>query len=320
MQKGKSLCRSLYWKANGMPHAQKGEICMYVSKIFRNVMLLCLIVFFVPAATAADLSSFFSSPEFGFPPLLQDVKFGMTADELTQAVPAFKGDRFSYKVDGYEGISLAKDMSYGSLYSISITFAPEFTDVASFLQEKWGNAITEEELDGSTSYHWFDRDKGMRAKLKKQWDDMLLTYYQYIPFEKLFPENVPTLPTPLKGMQVGMPLAKVSETIPEFQSSRWVDLKGYFDVRIWYLARQDSTIKYFTVSFPEFENVREVLVKKWGEPQKDENGKEYWKNEELEYIDKEGNTKKGIFAIYRAETLGNDGIDFTPDLYDYEYE
>ncbi len=290
---------------------------MYGSKIFRTV--LCLIMFSVSAALAADVSSVFSGSEFGFPPLLQHVKFGMTDDEMKQAAPDFKSDYY-FTVHGNEGIRIEKDMSGGSLSSIRIKFAPEFTEVADFFQERWGAAKTAQQLDGTTVYHWLNRDAGMRAKLEKQWDEMVLTYYQYIPFETLFPEPVPMLPTPLTGMQIGLPLATVIETIPEFQSSRWVDLKGYCDVRIWHNLREDSTIKYFSVSFPDLENVRDRLIEQWGTPETNDSGKDYWHNETLEYLDPEGNIQKGIFVIYQPGIGGtNHVLDFTPDLYDYEY-
>jgi hypothetical protein len=288
------------------------------TRFLQTVIVIILIICTASVAFAADLNSFFGNSTFGFPPLLKDVKFGMSESEIQRVVPDFKGD-FSFKVKGNEEIEVAKDMSFGSLFSIRINFPRGFQEVIPYLQQKWGKPITVKDLIGIPVYHWLSKTLGMRAELRKDDYYTELSYFRYIPFETLFPENVPTLPAQLKGVKIGSPLSSLKNTGLEFKPGvRSVDLKGYFDVTIWYLADK-STIKYFTVSFPTVENVRNILIKKWGTPAKSVTGKEYWQNKDLEYVDEKGNIQKGIFVVYNSQPAGfHHSVDFTPVLKGYK--
>jgi hypothetical protein len=80
-------------------------------------------------------------------------------------------------------------------------------------------------------------------------------------------------------------------------------------------SENKSTIDYLSLSFPDIENVRGILIKKWGTPKKTSSGKEYWKNDNLEYLDAKGKTKKGVFIIYRPDKEGySHGLEFKSSL------
>ncbi len=294
---------------------------MYRKNFLQVAVVIFLIICTASVAFSADLNSFFSDPRFSFPTLLKDVKFGMGESEIQKVVPDFKGD-YAFRVKGNEGIEVAKDMSYGSLYSIRISLASSFKGVIPYFEQKWGKSIIKKDILGKNVYYWLGRKQGMRAELHPALNQTELNYFQYIPFETLFSEKVPTLPAQLKGIQIGSSVNSLMKAIPEFELDKyWLDLKGYFDVSIWYFLRNESTIRLFSISFPDIENVRSILIKQWGMPKKSKTGKEYWQNQELKYIDSKGNTQKGIFVVYKPEPEGfNHSIDFTPVLENYEYE
>ena len=284
---------------------------MYVRNIFSKIVVVAVIGFTATSVIAApNLNSFFSRPQFDLPPLLKDVKFGMSEPEIQRVIPAFKQDYY-FKVNGNEDIQVAKDMSGGSLCCIYINLTTDFTSTASFLQQKWGKATIYKNVLGEQEYHWLSAEKGIRAKLEKPSDSATakLSYFPYTPIQTLFPENIPSLPQPLAGIKIGSSVKSLRKNISgfydkDFPDKNWKDLKGYFDVRIWYMSENKSKIDYLLLSFPNIENVRNILAKKWGNPQKDSSGKEYWKNNNIEYIDAKGNTKKGIFIIYKPESEG----------------
>lgn len=268
---------------------------------------------------APDLKSFFSSPQFDLPPLLKDVKFGMSDAEIQRVIPEFK-ENYYFKVKGNEDIQVAKDMSGGSLQAIYIELASDLTKTSSFLQQQWGKTPTRINALNETEYHWLDAGKGIRAKLDKQASVSQLSYYKYIPIQTLFPQNIPSLPTPIEKIRIGSSVANIKKISPDFRDKKfpntnYTDLKGYFDARIWYFSEKKSTIDSLTLSFPNVENLRGILIKKWGAPKKNAAGKEYWKNDSLEYLDAKGKTKKGIFIIYQAEPEGfNHSLEFKSNL------
>jgi hypothetical protein len=289
-------------------------------KILSNAIVFYTIICTAVSAVAApDLKSFFSRPQFDFPLLLKDVKFGMSESEIQRVIPEFKQD-YSFKVKGNEDIQVAKDMSGGSLHAIYIEFASNITTSSASLQQKWGKALLQKTLLDETEYHWLNVENGIRAKLEKQADRSRLSYYQYMPIQTLFPRNTPSLPTPIEKVKIGSSVANIKKISPDFTSKEypninWTNLKGYFDVRIWYFSDNKSTIDSLSLSFPNIENVRGILVKKWGMPKKSPAGKEYWKNDNLEYLDAKGNTKKGVFIIYQAEQEGyNHSLEFKSSL------
>jgi hypothetical protein len=293
---------------------------MCIKKILRNAIVVSAIVCTAASAIAApDLKSFFTRPQFDLPPLLKDVKFGMSEPEIQRVIPDFKQDYY-FKVKGNEDIQVAKDMSGGSLLAIYIELASDLTKSSAFLQQKWGKASLFKNVLDEQEYHWLSAEKGIRAKLEKQSNLSKLSYYQYIPVQTLFPENIPSLPKPIDRIKIGSPVANIKKISPdfrdkEFPDKNWTELKGYFDVRIWYFSEKKSKVDYLSLSFPKVENVRGILVKKWGTPRKSPLGKEYWKNDNLEYLDAKGKTKKGIFIIYQAEQEGyNDSLEFKPSL------
>jgi hypothetical protein len=282
---------------------------MYIRKILRTTIVISAIVCTASSVIAApDLKSFFSHPQFDLPPSLKDVKFGMNESEIQRVVPEFKQDYY-FKVKGNEDIQVAKDMSGGSLMAIYIELASDFTKSSAFLQQKWGKASLYKNVVDEPEYHWLNVEKGIRAKLEKQSNLSKLSYYQYIPIQTLFSENIPALPKQIEQIKIGSSVANIKKISPDFRDKKfpdknWMDLKGYLDVRIWYFSENKSTIDSLSLSFPNIENVRGILVKKWGSPQKSPSGKEYWKNDSLEYLDAKGKTKKGIFIIYEAEQSG----------------
>ncbi len=293
---------------------------MYIRKILRTAIVASVIVSTAASAIAApDLKSFFSRPQFDLPPLLENVKFGMSEADIQRVIPEFKQDYY-FKVKGNEDIQVAKDMSGGSLYAIYIELASDFTKTSSLLQEKWGKASIRKNALDEREYHWLNVEKGIRAKLEKQSNLSQLSYYQYIPIQTLFPKNTPSLPTPIDKIKIGSSVANIKKISPDFRNKQypdvnWTDLKGYFDVRIWYFSEKKSKIDSLSLSFPNIENVRDILVKKWGIPKKTPAGKEYWKNDNIEYLDVKGNTKKGIFIIYQAEPDGfNHSLEFKSSL------
>jgi hypothetical protein len=293
---------------------------MYIRKILRNAIVASVIVSTAASAIAApDLKSFFSRAQFDLPPLLENVKFGMSESDIQRVIPEFKQDYY-FKVKGNEDIQVAKDMSGGSLYAIYIELASDFSKTASLLQEKWGKASIRKNVGDEPEYHWLNVEKGIRAKLEKQSNLSQLSYYQYIPIQTLFPNNIPSLPTPIEKIKIGSSVANIKKISPDFRNKQypnvnWTDLKGYFDVRIWYFSEKKSKIDSLSLSFPNIENVRDILVKKWGMPKKTPAGQEYWKNDNLEYLDAKGNTKKGIFIIYQAEPDGfNHSLEFKSSL------
>ncbi len=282
---------------------------MHVRKILRTAIVISATLCTAASAIAApDLKSFFSSPQFDLPPVLKDVKFGMSEADIQRATPEFKQDYY-FKVKGNEDIQVAKDMSGGSLAAIYIEVASDFSKTVSFLQQKWGKGTLHKNVASESEYHWMSAEKGIRVKLEKQSNLSQLSYYQYIPIQTLFPKNIPSLPTPIDTIKIGSSVANIKKISPDFRNKQypdvnWTDLKGYFDVRIWYFSEKKSKIDSLSLSFPNIENVRDILVKKWGIPKKTPAGKEYWKNDNIEYLDVKGNTKKGIFIIYQAEPDG----------------
>jgi hypothetical protein len=293
---------------------------MSVSKILGNAIVISVIVGTAASAIAApDLNIFFSRPQFDLPPLLKDVKFEMSEVEIQRVIPEFKQDYY-FKVKGNEDIQVAKDMSGGLLQAIYIELASDFTRTSSFLQQKWGKASIRKNALGESEYHWLSAEKGIRVKLEKQSNLSQLSYYQYIPIETLFPKNIPSLPKPIDGIKIGSSVANIKKISPDFRNKdypdmNWTDIKGYLDTRIWYFSENKSTIDSLSLSFPNIENVRGILIKKWGMPKKTSAGKEYWKNDNLEYLDAKGKSKKGIFIIYQAEQDGfNHSLNFKTSL------
>jgi hypothetical protein len=293
---------------------------MYFRKIVNNAIVVSVIVYTSASAIASpNLNSFFSRPQFDLPTLLKDVKFGMSELEIQSVIPAFKQDYY-FKVKDNEDIQVAKDMSGGSLYGVYIDLATDFTQAASFLQQKWGKAAIGKNIVDEREYNWLSAEKGIRAKLENQANLARLSYYQYIPIQTLFPKNVPSLPQPIAAIKIGSSVENIKKISPdfrdkEFPDKNWTDIKGYFDARIWYFSENKSTIDYLSLSFPNIENVRDILVKKWGKPQKDSAGTEYWKNDDIEYIDTKGNLKKGIFIIYTPQKEGfNHSLEFKSSL------
>lgn len=293
---------------------------MYVRKILSNAIVVAVLLCTATSVIAApDLKSFFSSPQFDLPPLLKDVKFGMSDAEIQRVIPEFK-ENYYFKVKGNEDIQVAKDMSGGSLQAIYIELASDLTKTSSFLQQQWGKTPTQINALNETEYHWLDAGKGIRAKLDKQANVSQLSYYKYIPIQTLFPQNIPSLPTPIEKIRIGSSVANIKKISPDFRDKKfpntnYTDLKGYFDARIWYFSEKKSTIDSLTLSFPNVENLRGILIKKWGAPKKNAAGKEYWKNDSLEYLDAKGKTKKGIFIIYQAEPEGfNHSLEFKSNL------
>jgi hypothetical protein len=271
------------------------------------------------AISAPDLKSFFNRPQFDLPPLLKEVRFGMSEVEIQRVIPEFKQDYY-FTVKGNEDIQVAKDMSGGSLQAIYIELNTSFTKTSSFLQQKWGKATSRKNALNEPEYHWLSAEKGIRLKLEKQSNSSRLSYYQYIPIQTLFPQNIPSLPQPIVGIKIGSSVATIKKISPDFQDKEypdknWMDLKGYLDARIWYFSDNKSTIDSLSLSFPNIENVRGILVKKWGTPKKTSAGKEYWKNDNLEYLDAKGNSKKGLFIIYKPEQDGlNHNLEFKSSL------
>lgn len=273
------------------------------------------------AIASPNLNSFFSRSQFDLPPLLKDVKFGMSEPEIQSVTSVFK-QNYYFKVNGNADIEVAKDMSGGSLYAIYIDLASDFTKVASFLQQKWGKAAIRKNLLNEREYNWLSAKKGIRAKLEKQFNSTQLSYYRYIPIQTLFPKNVPSLPEPIAGIKIGSSVENIKKISPDFRDKDfpdkyWTDLKGYLDTSIWYFSENKSTIDSLSLSFPDIEKVRDILAKKWGNPKRDSAGMEYWKNDNIEYIDAKGNTKKGLFIIYTPEKEGfNHSLKFKSGLYD----
>ncbi len=293
---------------------------MHIRKILSIAIVTCIVICTaVPTIAAPDLNSFFNRPQFDFPPLLKDVKFGMSESEIQRVVPEFKQDYY-FKVKGNEDIQVAKDMSGGSLAAIYIELASDFTKFSAFLQQKWRKGVVKKSITDEPEYHWLSAEKGIRAKLEKQPNLSQLSYYQYIPIQTLFTENIPSLPKPIEKIKIGSSVANIKKISPDFRDKNfpdqnWMDVKGYFDVRIWYFSEKKSKIDYLSLSFPNIENLRGILVKKWGMPKKSPSGKEYWKNDNLEYLDAKGKPKKGIFIIYQAEQEGfNHSLEFKPSL------
>jgi hypothetical protein len=271
------------------------------------------------AIAAPDLKSFFNTPQFDLPPSLKDVKFGMTETEIQRIIPEFK-ENYYFKVKGNEDIQVAKDMSGGSLQAIYIELASDLTKTSSFLQQQWGKTPLRKNSLDEPEYHWLNAEKGIRVKLDKQSNLSQLSYYQYIPIQTLFPQNIPSLPKPIEKIKIGSSVANIKKISPDlrdkkFPNTNWTDIKGYLDARIWYFSENKSTIDYLSLSFPNIEDLRGTLIKKWGMPKKNSAGQEYWKNDNLEYLDAKGKTKKGIFIIYRAEQEGfNHGLEFKSKL------
>jgi hypothetical protein len=152
------------------------------------------------------------------------------------------------------------------------------------LQQKWGKASSQKNVVGEPEYHWLNAEKGIRVKLDKQSNLSQLSYYQYIPIQTLFPQNIPSLPKPIEKIKIGSSVANIKKISPDFRDKKfpntnYTDIKGYFDARIWYFSENKSTIDSLSLSFPNIENLRGILVKKWGIPKKNSAGKEYWKNE-----------------------------------------
>jgi hypothetical protein len=282
---------------------------MYIRKILRTAIVISAIIGTAASAIAApDLKSFFSRPQFDLPFLLKDVKFGMSEAEIQHAIPEFK-ENYYFNVKGNEEIKIAKDMSGGFLCAIYIDLASDFTRTSSFLQQKWGKALSRKNSLGEPEYYWLNEARGIYAKLWKSSNTVSLNYYRYIPIQTLFPENIPSLPTPIKKIKIGSSVDNIKKISPDFRNKEypdvnWTDLKGYLDVRIWYFSENKSTIDSLSLSFPNIENLRGILIKKWGMPKKDLAGQEYWKNDNIEYIDAKGNTKKGIFIFYQPESEG----------------
>jgi hypothetical protein len=293
---------------------------MHIRKFLKSAIIISIILCIAESAiSATDLQSFFSRPQFDLPPLLKDVRFGMSEEEIQRVVPEFK-QNYYFKVKGHEDIQITQDMSYGSLNAIHIELASDFTKFASFLQQKWGKALLQKNIFNEPEYHWLSEQKGIRAKLEKQSSLSRLSYYQYIPIQTLFPEDIPSLPQPIKAIKLGSSIINIKKISPDFRKKElpnlnWTDLKGYLDVRIWYFSENKSTIDSLSVSFPNIENLRSILIKKWGIPRKDLEGEEYWKNDNIEYIDAKGNTKKGIFIIYKPQQgIFHSSLDFKSSL------
>jgi hypothetical protein len=284
---------------------------MYVQKILSTAIVISAIVGTAGSAIAApDLKSFFSRPQFDLPLLLRDVKFGMSEAEVQRTTTEFK-ENYYFNVKGNEDIQVSKDMSGGSLAAIYIDLASDFTETSSFLQQKWGKAFLQNNALGEPEYHWLSVERGIHAKLEKSSNLARLTYYQYIPIQTLFPKNIPSLPTPIEKIKIGSSIANLKKISPDFRNKEylnvnWTDLKGYLDVRIWYFSENKSTIDSLSLSFPNIENVRGILIEKWGMPKKNLAGQEYWKNDDIEYVDAKGHTKKGIFIFYQSESEGFD--------------
>ncbi len=293
---------------------------MYVRKILSNAIAVAAFMCTATSAIAApDLKSFFSTPQFDLPPSLKDVKFGMSETEIQRVIPEFK-ENYYFKVKGNEEIQVAKDMSGGSLQAIYIELTSDLTKTSSFLQQQWGKTSLRKNSLDEPEYHWLNAEKGIRVKLDKQSNLSQLSYYQYIPIQTLFPQNIPSLPKPIEKIKIGSSVANIKKISPDlrdkkFPNTNWTDLKGYLDARIWYFSENKSTIDYLSLSFPNIEDLRGTLIKKWGMPKKNSAGQEYWKNDNLEYLDTKGKTKKGIFIIYRAEQEGfNHGLEFKSKL------
>lgn len=293
---------------------------MYVRKILNSAIVVATILATAASAIAApDLNRFFSSTQFDLPPSLKGVKFGMKEAEIQRVIPEFKQDYY-FKVKGNEDIQVAKDMSGGSLQAIYIELAADFTKASSFLQQKWGKTSIRKNALNEPEYHWLSAEKGFRVKLEKQSNLSRLSYYQYIPIQTLFPKNIPSLPKPIEQIKIGSSVANIKKISPDFRNkeypdTNWTDLKGYLDTRIWYFSENKSTIDYLSLSFPDIENVRGILIKKWGAPKKTPAGKEYWKNDNLEYLDAKGKTNKGVFIIYQPDKEGySHGLEFKSSL------
>jgi hypothetical protein len=293
---------------------------MCIRKFSSTAIIVAVIIFATASTIAApDLKSFFGRDEFDLPPLLKDIKFGMSESEIQRVIPEFKPNYY-FKVKGNEDIQVAKDMSGGSLAAIYIELASNLTKSSSFLQQKWGKAMLHKNLYNETEYHWLSVKNGIRAKLEQQSDLSKLSYYQYIPIQTLFPQNIPSLPTPIEKIKIGSSVTNIKKISPDFTNKEypdvnWTDLKGYFDVRIWYFSENKSTIDSLSLSFPNIENVRGLLVKKWGMPKKSPSGQEYWKNNNIEYLDAKGKPKQGIFIIYQSEPAGyNHSLKFQSSL------
>ena len=282
---------------------------MYVRKILSNAIAVAVLLCTATSVMAApDLKSFFSSAQFDLPPLLKDVKFGMSDAEIQRIIPEFK-ENYYFKVKGNEDIQVAKDMSGGSLQAIYIELDSDLAKTSAFLQQKWGKTPIRRNSFSEPEYHWLDAEKGIRAKLDKTVSLSQLSYYKYIPIQTLFPQNIPSLPTPIEKIKIGSSVANIKKISPDlrdkkFPNINYTDLNGYLDARIWYFSEKKSTIDSLSLSFPTIENLRGILVEKWGVPKKDSAGQEYWKNDNLEYLDAKGKTKKGIFIIYQAEAEG----------------
>jgi hypothetical protein len=294
---------------------------MYFMEIFKATMVALVTLSAATSAIASpNLNSFFSHLQFDLPPLLKDLKFGINDSEIQRIIPTFK--QYYFKVNGNEDIKVHKIMSGRSLYSIDIDLATDFTKTASFLQQKWGKAIIRKNVLDEREYHWLSAEKGIRAELRNQSNQSNqaeLRYYRYIPIQTLFPKNVPSLPQPIKDIKIGSPIEDIKKLIPDFRDKdlpnrNWTDLEGYFDVRIWYFSGKESRIDFLSLSFSSIENVHSILVKKWGNPKKDLAGREYWKNDNLEYIDVKGNTQKGLFIIYNPEKYAHHSLDFKSNL------
>ena len=293
---------------------------MHVRKFLSNAIVVAILLCTATSVIAApDLKSFFSSPQFDLPPSLKDVKFGMSEAEIQRVIPEFK-ENYYFKVKGNEDIQVAKDMSGGSLQAIYIELASDLTKTSSFLQQQWGKTPMRKNALDEPEYHWLDAKKGIRVKLEKQANLSQLSYYQYIPIQTLFPQNIPSLPTPIEKIKIGSSVANIKKISPNFRDKKflntnYMDLNGYLDARIWYFSEKKSTIDYLSLSFPNIEDLRGILVKKWGAPKKNAAGKEYWKNDNLEYLDAKGKTKKGIFIIYQAEQEGfSHSLEFKSNL------
>ena len=176
---------------------------MYVRKIVKTAMVVSVIGCTAASAIAApNLNSFFSGSQFDLPPLLKDVKFGMSEAEIQRVIPAFK-QGYYFKVKDNQDIEVGKDMSGGSLYGIYIDLATDLRNAASFLQRKWGKAVIRKNFLDEREYNWLSAEKGIRVKLDKQSNSARLSYYQYIPIQTLFSKNVPSLPHPIAGIKIG---------------------------------------------------------------------------------------------------------------------
>jgi hypothetical protein len=189
-------------------------------------------------------------------------------------------------------------MSDGSLYAIYIDLGSDLKKNLSFLQQKWGKALFRKDSLLEPEYYWLSAARGIYAKLGKSSDLVTLNYYH----------------------KIGSSVANIKKISPDFRNKEYpnttsTDLNGYLDVSIWYFSENKSTIDSLSLSFPNIENLRGILIKKWGMPKKDLTGQEYWKNDNIEYIDAKGNTKKGVFIIYEPGTYGlNNSLNFKSNL------